>query len=71
MTGRASPRITVLLVLLVLGLFVLPWLAGRYPIYIVMQILILAVFSGVTRYVVGPAIALVQSVLISLSRLIV
>jgi Zn-dependent protease len=34
-------------------------------------ILILAVFSGVTRYVVGPAIALVQSVLIWLSRLIV
>lgn len=34
-------------------------------------ILILAVFSGVTRYVVGPAIALVQSVLISLSRLII
>ena len=34
-------------------------------------ILILAVFSGATRYVVGPAIALVQSALIWLSRLIV
>jgi Zn-dependent protease len=34
-------------------------------------ILILAVFSGATRYVVGPAIALVQSLLISLTRLIV
>jgi branched-chain amino acid transport system permease protein len=42
MTGR--PR-TVLLVLLVLGLVLLPWVAGRYPIYLVMQILILAVFS--------------------------
>ena len=40
-----SPRITVLLVLLVLVLFLLPWLAGRYPIYLTMQILILAVFS--------------------------
>src|SRR5258705_12507820 len=45
MTGRLSPRITVLLVLLALGLFLLPWFAGRYPIYLAMQILILAVFS--------------------------
>jgi branched-chain amino acid transport system permease protein len=45
MNGHLSPRSKVLLVLLVLGLFVLPLLAGRYPIYIVMQILILAVFS--------------------------
>lgn len=45
MTGRLSPRITLLLVLLALGLFLLPWLAGRYPVYLAMQILILAVFS--------------------------
>ena len=45
MSGRISPRILVLLIVLVLGLFLLPWLAGRYPIYLVMQILILAVFS--------------------------
>jgi branched-chain amino acid transport system permease protein len=43
MSGR--PRITVLLVVLALGLFLLPWVAGRYPIYLVIQILILAVFS--------------------------
>src|SRR2546421_717829 len=45
MTRGMSPRITVLLVLLVFVLFVLPWIAGRYPIYLAMQILILAVFS--------------------------
>ena len=45
MSGRISPRILVLLIVLALGLFLLPWLAGRYPIYLVMQILILAVFS--------------------------
>src|SRR5712692_3938684 len=45
MTARSSSRITVLIVVLVLGLFLLPWLAGRYPIYLAMQILILAVFS--------------------------
>ena len=33
------------LAVLVLALAVLPWLAGRYPIYLVMHILILAVFS--------------------------
>ena len=45
MSGRLSPRLAVALVVLVLGLIVLPWLAGRYPIYLVMHILILAVFS--------------------------
>ncbi len=46
MTGRLSPRFTTpLLALLVLGLFLLPWIAGRYPVYLAMQILILAVFS--------------------------
>ena len=34
-----------LLALLVAALAILPWVAGRYPIYLVMQILILAVFS--------------------------
>jgi Zn-dependent protease len=34
-------------------------------------ILILAVMSGATRYVVGPAIAFVQSLLIALASLIV
>jgi branched-chain amino acid transport system permease protein len=38
-------RITALLILLVLGLFLLPSLVGRYPVYLVMQILVLAVFS--------------------------
>ena len=38
-------RITVLLVLLVAGLLLLPWVAGRYPVYLVMQILVLTVFS--------------------------
>ncbi len=45
MTGQLPPRITLLLALLVLGLIVLPWIAGRYPVYLAMQILILAVFS--------------------------
>jgi len=34
-----------LLVALVLALFLLPWVAGRYPIYLAIQVLILAVFS--------------------------
>jgi len=34
-----------LLAALVLALFLLPWLAGRYPISLAIQILILAVFS--------------------------
>jgi branched-chain amino acid transport system permease protein len=45
MNGPSSPRVKILLVLLVLGLFALPWLVGRYPIYLAMQILVLAVFS--------------------------
>lgn len=45
MSERRAPRNTVLLIVLVLGLFLLPLLAGRYPIYLVMHILILAVFS--------------------------
>jgi len=44
-TGQLSPRIKLLLALLVLGLFLLPWVAGRYPVYLAIQILILAVFS--------------------------
>ena len=34
-----------LLAALVLALFLLPWVAGRYPIYLAIQVLILAVFS--------------------------
>jgi branched-chain amino acid transport system permease protein len=45
MSGRLSPPVAIALALLVLALAVLPLLAGRYPIYIVMHILILAVFS--------------------------
>jgi branched-chain amino acid transport system permease protein len=30
---------------LVSALFLLPWVAGKYPVYLAMQILILAVFS--------------------------
>ena len=45
MTGRLSPRATILVVLLVSALFLLPWVAGKYPVYLAMQILILAVFS--------------------------
>jgi len=44
-TGRLSPRATILVALLVLALFLLPWVAGKYPVYLAMQILILAVFS--------------------------
>src|SRR5437867_4118847 len=43
MTGRS--RTIVLLAVLVLGLVLLPWVAGRYPVYLAIQILILAVFS--------------------------
>jgi branched-chain amino acid transport system permease protein len=42
LTGR---RIKLLLIVLVLGLLLLPGVAGRYPVYLVMQILILTVFS--------------------------
>lgn len=45
MTGRPSSRATILVVLLVSALFLLPWVAGKYPVYVAMQILILAVFS--------------------------
>lgn len=45
MTGRLAPRATILVALLVLALFLLPWVAGKYPVYLAMQILILAVFS--------------------------
>lgn len=43
--SRLSPQLTTLIVLLVVALFLLPWVAGRYPVYLAMQILILAVFS--------------------------
>lgn len=39
------PQIAALLILLVVALFLLPLLAGRYPVYVVMNILILTVFS--------------------------
>jgi len=44
-TGRLSPRATILVAFLVLALFLLPWFAGKYPVYVAIQILILAVFS--------------------------
>lgn len=41
-----SPRVArLLLALLVAGLFLLPRIAGQYPVYLAMQILILAVFA--------------------------
>ena len=45
MTGRLSPRIALLLALLGAALLALPWLEARYPIYLVMHILILAIFA--------------------------
>jgi branched-chain amino acid transport system permease protein len=45
MSPRASTATRIAIALLVAALFVLPWIAGRYPIYLVMHILILAVFS--------------------------
>lgn len=45
MVGRPSSRLTILVAIIVLALLFLPWVAGRYPIYLAMQILILAVFS--------------------------
>ena len=42
-TGRPSPRLVALAVLLVLALFLLPWVAGRYPVYLAMQILVLEI----------------------------
>jgi branched-chain amino acid transport system permease protein len=43
--GQLSPRVTILVALLVAALFLLPWVGGKYPVYLVIQILILAVFS--------------------------
>ncbi|HEX2826954.1 MAG TPA: branched-chain amino acid ABC transporter permease [Burkholderiales bacterium] len=45
MSGRISPRLAIALAALLLALLLLPWVAGRYPVYLVMHILILAVFS--------------------------
>jgi len=45
MTGRPSIRVAISIGVLVLALFLLPWLAGGYVVYLAMQILILAVFS--------------------------
>jgi branched-chain amino acid transport system permease protein len=45
MSGRWSRQSAGALAALVLLLFVLPWFAGRYPVYLVMHILILAIFS--------------------------
>jgi branched-chain amino acid transport system permease protein len=45
MTGRPSTRVAISIGVLVLALFLLPWLAGGYVVYLAMQILILAVFS--------------------------
>ena len=43
--GRRFSRLAIVVGGIVLVLFLLPWLAGRYPIYLAIQILILAVFS--------------------------
>src|ERR671919_728030 len=40
-----TTRIKILLLVLLVVLFALPWFTGRYPVYITMQILILAVFA--------------------------
>jgi branched-chain amino acid transport system permease protein len=45
MTARLPSRTTMLVSLLVLALALLPWIAGKYPVYLTIQILILAVFS--------------------------
>jgi branched-chain amino acid transport system permease protein len=45
MSGHQSSRATILVVILVAALFLLPWVAGKYPVYVAIQILILAVFS--------------------------
>jgi branched-chain amino acid transport system permease protein len=42
---RSSRPLTTLVALIIAALFLLPWVAGSYPAYLVMQILILAVFS--------------------------
>ena len=45
MTGHPSTRVTISIGVLVLALFLLPWVAGGYAVYLAIQILILAVFS--------------------------
>ncbi len=45
MTDRLSSRVAILVAVLVLILFLMPWVGGSYPVYLTMQILILAVFS--------------------------
>lgn len=45
MSGRPSSRILLLVAAIVAILLLLPWVGGRYPVYLAMQILILAVFS--------------------------
>ncbi len=45
MAQRLAPHAAILVSVLVLALFLLPWVAGKYPVYLTMQILILAVFS--------------------------
>jgi len=45
MTGRLPSLPAIGVALLVLALFLLPWVAGKYPVYVTIQILILAVFS--------------------------
>jgi branched-chain amino acid transport system permease protein len=44
MTGRL-PVPAILTGLVLLGLLLLPWISGQYPVYMAMQIMILAVFS--------------------------
>jgi len=44
-TARLPSRTTMLVGFLVLALALLPWIAGKYPVYLTIQILILAVFS--------------------------
>src|SRR5262245_3367741 len=45
MSTRPSSRILLLVAALVLVLLLMPWVGGSYPVYLTMQILILAVFS--------------------------
>jgi branched-chain amino acid transport system permease protein len=45
MPAGSSRRVTWLVALLVAALAVLPWVSGKYPVYLAMQVLILAVFS--------------------------
>jgi branched-chain amino acid transport system permease protein len=45
MTDRLPSRTTMLVSFLVLAMVLLPWIVGKYPVYVAIQILILAVFS--------------------------